>query len=123
MIINIPGTPANIVAFKAIGEITRRDFDLEVFPQVQKLVKQTGKLNYLMWIDTGLENFTAGAWWKDALLGITNFTKWHRAAIVSDSRAIQLFTDIFSVAVPGEFKGFEPGELEQAIQWVAGDSL
>lgn len=111
-----------MVGFRATGKITQEDFDKVVMPAVNDLVARTNELNYLMVIDTDLRNFTIGAWWKDALMGLKNITKWRRAAIVSGSEGIRQFTDIFSVVVPGEFKGFEPYDLESAIYWVSEKS-
>lgn len=110
-----------MVGFKATGEVTKEDFENVVMPAVKSLVAKQGELNYLLLIDTELKNFTAGAWWQDALLGIKNLTKWRRAAIVSDSSGISAFTNIFSVVVPGEFKGFKPSELDDAIHWVSAN--
>ncbi len=119
MIQKISSLPENIVGFRAVGEVTKDDFDQIVFPAVDEIVEKTGQLNYLLVIDTSLENFTAGAWIKDAILGIKNLTKWHRAAIVSDSEAIKKFTDFFSVLIPGEFKGFDHENLQHAIDWTS----
>lgn len=121
MIVKIENTPDNMVGFQAIGEITKSDFELKVMPEVKELVKRTGILNYLMVIDTELSNFTAGAWIQDALLGIKNIAKWHRAAILSDAESIKSFTNIFSIVVPGEFRGFSKDQLEAAVVWVSGE--
>jgi hypothetical protein len=115
----IDNLPTNMVGFRATGEITENDFTSLVIPQVKAHVEKTGKLNYLLVLDTSVKNFTLGAWLKDALLGIKNLTKWNRAAIVSDSSGVRKFTDIFSVFMPGEFKGFEHEELKEAIDWAA----
>ena len=119
MIEYIEGLPANMVGFKATGEITETDFSETVMPKVKELVNKTDTLNYLLVLDTSIKNFTMGAWMKDALMGLQNITKWNRAAIVTDVDAIRTFTDLFSVVVPGEFKGFEQSELQTAIDWVA----
>jgi hypothetical protein len=108
-----------MVAFRATGKVTREDFEKVVIPSVNDLVDRTRELNYLMVIDTDLKNFSIGAWWEDALMGLKHITKWRRAAIVSGSEGIKKFTDIFSAIVPGEFKGFEPHELESAIYWTS----
>src|SRR6185312_15276084 len=105
MIVKIENTPDNMVGFQAINEVTKEDFKAQVIPHVEELVKRTGKLNYLMVINTDLSNFTAGAWLQDALLGLKNIGSWNRAAILSDSEGIKTFTNIFSIVVPGEFKG------------------
>jgi hypothetical protein len=119
MIQLIDNLPANMVGFRATGEVNKNDFNAVVIPHVKAVVEKTGKLNYLLLLDTSVKNLTFGAWIKDALLGIKNLTKWNRAAIVSDSAMIRKFTDIFSVLIPGEFKGFEYNDLKQAIDWTA----
>ncbi|MBO9657659.1 MAG: STAS/SEC14 domain-containing protein [Chitinophagaceae bacterium] len=119
MIEQLKDTPTTIAAFRASGEVTREDFETVVIPVVNQVVEKTGRLDYLMVIDTPLKNFTIGAWWEDVLMGLKKITKWHRAAIVTDSNAINKFTDIFSVLVPGEFRGFKYKELDDAVRWVA----
>lgn len=119
MIQQINDVPANMVAFRADGEVTKDDFEM-VKQEVAKLVEKTDKLNYLLFLDNSPKDFTMGAWLQDALLGISNITKWNRAAIVSDSDAVIKFTDIFSKVMPGEFKGFTKLEYETAVSWVAG---
>jgi hypothetical protein len=118
MIQHLPDLPPNIVGFKATGEITENDFIDTVMPKVQALIDKTGKLNYLLVLDTSLKNFTLGSWIKDATMGIKHLTKWNRAAIVSDVDGIRTFTNFFSYLMPGEFKGFEHKDLDQAIDWV-----
>ncbi len=113
------GLPENIVGFKAKDNVTKEDFDNVVFPAVDELIKRTGELNYMMVLDTDISNFTIGAWWKDAVLGLKNLSKFHHVAIVSESKAINKFTDMFSVLVPGEYKGYTHAEMDQAISWVA----
>lgn len=119
MIKQLHNVPSNLVAFSAEGEVTESDFKEIVFPAVEKLVKKTGKLNYLMVINTSLASFKPGAWWQDMILGLKEFTKWERVAILSDSKMLNTFTNMFSVVVPGEFKGFIKNDLAQAIEWVS----
>ena len=119
MITQIENLPSNIVGFKAIGEITEKDFTETVMPKVKPLIDKIDKLNYLLVLETSVKNFTIGAWMKDAMMGIKHLTKWNKAAIVSDVEAIRNFTNFFSYLMPGEFKGFEHKELQQAIDWVS----
>jgi len=118
MITQITDVPNNMVAFRADGEVTKEDFEL-VKDQVSDLVEDTGKLNYLLFLDNSPKDFTLGAWLQDALLGISNITKWNRAAIISDSEAVIKFTDAFSKVMPGEFKGYPKAEYERAVDWVS----
>lgn len=117
MIAILNDAPENVAAFNATGEITREDFENLVIPHVKSKVEQFDELNYLLYLNTDLDNFTMGAWLHDALLGIKNITKWNRAAIVTDKEGVQNFTDIFSVLMPGEFKSFPKENLYNALYW------
>ncbi|MBC7411877.1 MAG: STAS/SEC14 domain-containing protein [Bacteroidia bacterium] len=119
MITHLQYLPSNIVGFKAVGDITEKDITETVMPKVKALIDKTDKLNYLLVLETSVKNFTIGAWMKDAMMGIKHLTKWNRAAIVSDVEAIRNFTNFFSYLMPGEFKGFEHKDLDQAIDWVS----
>lgn len=120
MIHTIEELPENVAGFRATGEVTESDFTNTVMPRVKALVDTTGTLNYLLVLDTSIKNFSAGAWFKDAIMGIRHLSKWNRAAIVTDVEGIRTFTRIFSVLMPGEFKGFEHKDLQDAIDWVSG---
>lgn len=119
MIEILTDVPANVAGFRAVGEVTKDDFKTVVLPVVDQVVIKYGELNYLMIIDSPLKDWTAGAWVQDLVLGIQELMKWNRVAIVSDSEALGTFTDIFSVLVPGEFRGFLIEELPQAVRWTA----
>ncbi len=118
MIQQITDLPENMVGFRASGEVIKDDFDI-VLQKVEEIVIKTGKLNYLLYLETSPANFTIGAWVKDGLLGVQNLTKWNRAAIVSDSEIVKKFTDVFSDIMPGEFRGFEMDDLQHAIDWTS----
>jgi len=117
MITIIPEAPENVAAFSATGEVTKEDFENLVFPVVKEKVDHFHELNYLLYLDTDIDNFTVGAWFEDALLGLKNLANWNRAAIVTDKKGIQNFTDIFSVLMPGEFKSFPKENLYNALYW------
>jgi hypothetical protein len=119
MIKRLTDLPSNMVGFRATGEVTQADFDDVVIPEVKKLVEATDVLNYMLVLDTSVKNFTFGAWFKDAVLGIQNLTKWNRAAIITDSEGIQNFTKVFSALMPGTFRAFDHKEMDKAVDWVS----
>jgi hypothetical protein len=119
MIQLIENVPANVAAFRASGQVTKEDYENVVVPEVDRHVQQDHELNFLLQLDTDVENFTMGAWMQDALLGLKNITKWRRAAIVTDSDKIIKVTDGFSFLVPGEFKGFKKEDFGAAVNWVS----
>jgi len=123
MIELIPNISNNVAGFRAIGEVTKEDYQNVVLPEIERLIKQIDHINFLLVLDTELENFTAGAWIQDALLGLKNIGKWNRVAIVTDSATIISLTNKFSYLAPGEFKGFKKEEYDPAITWVSEEAL
>ena len=111
-------SPDNVAAFRVLGEVTKKDYEDVVVPAVEKLVNKNDELNFLLELDTDLGNYTMGAWFSDVMIGLKNFGKCHRAAIVTDSDKIISFTDAFSYIAPGEYKGFKKEELAVALLWV-----
>jgi hypothetical protein len=119
MIEILPSLPKNIAAFRATGKVTKEDYQQVMVPKVNELVSSTGELNFFFLIDTELNDFTLGAWFQDALLGLKHLASWKRAAIVIDNSNARKFTDAFSILAPGEFRGFPKEQYSEALEWVA----
>jgi len=122
MIEQIMDLPPNMVGFRSVGEVTKDDFDL-VHQQVDLLVETTGKLNYLLFMDNSVSDFTIGAWIQDKLLGLQNIIEWNRVAIVSDSEAIIKFTNVMGKLIPGEFRGYLKKDYLEAVNWVSEKAI
>lgn len=120
--IQILNAPDNVVALRAIGEITENDYKTVVIPEIEKLIARIDEINFLFLIDTEIKNFTAAAWMQDAMLGLKNLGKWNRTAIVTDSENAISFTNGFSYIVPGEFRGYKKEAFNTALNWVSGNS-
>jgi hypothetical protein len=119
MISLIKHAPENVAAFRAEGHVTKEDYDNVVIPTIDALVKKQGKINFVLVLDTSISNFTIAALMKDMGIGLKHFTKWHKMAIISESGAINTFTDMFSFISPGEAKGFTHAKMEEAMEWVS----
>jgi len=70
MITQIQNLPDNIVVFKASYEVTEEDFTQDVMLKVKELIAKTDTLNYMLILDTYVKNFTARAWFNDAVMGV-----------------------------------------------------
>ena len=92
-----------------------------VLPVVDKIYKEHGHLHFLLELNTPVEEYNAGAWMKDALMGVKHFTHWKRIAIVSSQKNVQKITSAVSFLIPGKTRGFDPGELEEAKKWVSAE--
>ena len=111
--------PGNVIGFRATGKVTKTDYETVLMPAVASHSKKFNKINFLLWVDTDLSNYTFGAWVDDALVGLKHFTHWHKVAIVSHSDTAKKITNIFGHLVPGIYKGFQTSELDTAKTRVA----
>lgn len=119
MIEIINDLPENVIGFRATGKVTKEDYEKVLMPAVDAHSKKFNKLNFLLWLDTDVSNYTFGAWVDDALVGIKHLTHWHKVAIISHYDIIKKFTNVFGHLVPGEYKGFKTTDLVEAKKWVA----
>jgi hypothetical protein len=119
----INNLPEHVVGIYATGEVTSTDMETVLLPKIEELTNRKEKINYLLVLGTGVQNFTLAAWWDDLKLGLKNFTNWHRIAIVSDQKGVQWFTDIFQFMIPGKSRGFSSNQLDEAKAWVSGEEV
>jgi hypothetical protein len=119
MLQTISDLPGHVVGITASGNVTKEDYENVLVPAIDLLAKRTKELNFLLVLETPVKNFTLGAWWEDAKLGLKHFTQWNKVAIVTAEKGVEKFSDMFGKVVPGEFKGFATHELETAKAWVA----
>ena len=110
--------PATAVGVKATGKISKSDYQQTLWPALQELYKNKGRVSLMLIVDTPLKNYSAGAWMADARTGLKYFSKWRRVAIVSGSKGIRRFTNVFGKLAPGQYKGFHVEDLENARKWV-----
>lgn len=113
--------PASVVAVRAVGEVTKEDYDTKLLPAVESVAKEFKEINFLFVLETDLQNFTPAAWMRDAWMSLKNYTKWNKVAVVSDQKFVQKLSDMLRYVFPGEAKGFSFEELQQAKEWVAGN--
>ena len=117
----IKDLPDHVVGIRATGEVDKDDYNKVLIPRMEELVKRQGEIDYLLVLETDVQNFSMAAWWQDFMLGLKNFTKWKKVAIVTDQKSVVWFSDMFSHLIPGESRGFALSDLNEAIDWVSKD--
>lgn len=119
MLTIIPDLPDHIFGVRASGEVTKDDLTQVLLPGLENLSERYKEIYYLLVLETDVQNFTAGAWIQDLIAGVKHLTQWKKMAIVTDQKAVEKFTDIFSYVSPGEAKGYELSDLPVAIGWLS----
>lgn len=119
MLLLMADSPPHVVGVRAVGKVNEVEYETILLPALEKVQKQYGKLNYIMVLETSVGNFSAGALLNDIKAGFKYYTKWEKIAIVTDQKPIEKFTDLVSLLIPGEAKGFTLSDVELAKAWVA----
>lgn len=115
----IEDLPGNIVGIRAVNQVTEDDYKKVALPALEAAHKKFGKISLILVLETNVANYTIGAWINDIGAGLKYFTNWHKIAIVSDQKMVQLVTNAVSVLMPGESRGFAMEDLAAAKLWVA----
>jgi hypothetical protein len=119
MLMKLEDMPSYVAAFKAVGEVTKEDYNKTVIPEIERVDRQHGHIHFLMVMETSVKDFSLGAWLKDVATGFKHYRGWKKIAIVTDEKGAEKFTDLVSVFIPGSAKGFSLPELQEAKKWVA----
>lgn len=113
--------PSYVAAFKATGEVDRKEYQRVLIPEIERVDKEHGHIHFLMVLETPVKNFSAGAWIQDAVEALKHFRGWKKIAMVTDESGIQKIADLFSVLLPGATKGFSLAQLDEAKRWVSAE--
>lgn len=110
--------PKNILGIHAVGVMTNKDYKAALEPLLDEHIKENGKINFLLVLETVIKNFEAGAWCGDIGIGLKYFTKWGKLAIVTDQNGVREFSHLFKYILPGKYKGYPLEDLDEAIKWI-----
>lgn len=110
--------PDSGIGVRAAGKVSRQDYEDVVVPAIEHMIESSGKINFLLLLDTPLSNYSVGADFKDILIGLQYYKHWRKIAIVSDEEYVRKFVVGINYPLPGETKAFTVSELEEAKSWV-----
>ena len=115
----LPGAPDGVLAFKAVGEVTADDYRKVLDPAVHDTIAKHGGVRFVYVLGPEWTGYSAGAIWEDKRIGLAEWAKWERCAVVSDRDWIEHLTKAFAWLVPGKVKVFELDGLDDAMAWAA----
>lgn len=113
------GYPDNVIALRATGEITSRDYTELLIPLMRAKAREHDKLRVLMELSPEFENYSLGAIWDDAGLGLTYWRDFERVALVADSGWITRAAKLFAPLVPGILRIFPHAQADAAKEWIS----
>lgn len=118
MLERLNNLPPDIVALKAVGKVSKADYD-EVFQPILDEARRDGRrLRFLYQFGPSFEGFTPGALWEDAKIGVRSMRLFGACAVVSDIGWLRSFVHVAGSLVPCPVRIFSGVEFDSAVKWL-----
>ena len=118
MIERLKDLPPGIDGVRAIGMISKGDYE-RVFPAILDEASRYGHpIRFLYQLGPEFEGFTPGAAWEDAKIGIHSMRLFMGCAIVTDIGWICEWTRVVGFLMPCPTRVFANKDRDKAIAWL-----
>lgn len=118
MIERIETSRDDLLEFRISGTVTDEDYSDVLIPVLEAAIAQQDRIRLLMRFDTKFKDFTLGALFDDARMGMKHWRGFDRVAVVSDNAWLNRAIKGFSVFLPCPVQTFSLAEYENARAWL-----
>ncbi|PRQ03951.1 STAS/SEC14 domain-containing protein [Enhygromyxa salina] len=118
MLEQIPRLSPNVTAIKAIGTVTKADYQEVVEPILDQARHENRRIRLLYQFGPEFDRFTGGGVWEDVRIGLSALRLLDACAIVTDVEWIRQSVDITRFMVPFPVRVFENSQLDAAAAWL-----
>jgi len=112
------GLPDGVLGVRVHGKLDSGDYAEVLRPAIEAAVAASGGLRVVL-VFEDWDGITAGAVWQDVKLGVEDFSKWKKLALVTDVDWVRHATNLFGWTIPGQVRTFGSDELDAATAWAA----
>ena len=118
MIERIEDVPPAIDAVRAVGKITREDYDAVVLPLVDAAAREGRRLRILCEVGPDFHGLTPSAAWEDVKIGLRAWRLIEGCAVVSDIGWIREASRFASFLMPCPVRVFGQRDRDSAVGWL-----
>lgn len=118
MIEILKGFPPGIDGVRAIGIVSKEDYEKVLVPFFDEARREGRRLRFLYQLGQEFEGFTAGAAWEDAKIGLQSIRLFDGCAVVSDLGSIRELTRLVGFLMPCPVRVFSNHERDKAVDWL-----
>ena len=122
MLERLHDVPAGIDALKAVGKITKEDYEQTIEPILDEAHQHGRRLRLLLQLGPEYQGFTPGAAWEKTETGLRSLSVLRLVdgyALVSDIGWIREATRLMSFLLPFPLRLFGNHERDEAIAWLS----
>ncbi len=112
------GTQEDLLEVHMTAPITDQDYKETLMPALDAALARVEKVRMLVVLKAGLTDFTLGAFWDDARMGMGAWRGFDRVAIVTAEGAMSRTIRAFSILMPCPVSVFAPGSEDEARLWL-----
>jgi hypothetical protein len=106
------------VAIKAVGKLTRDDYEKVLLPLLSDAQRDGRRLRFLYELGAEFDGIDAAAAWEDAKLGLRYLRAFACCAVVTDREWIRESTRLASFFLPCPVRAFSIKERGNATAWL-----
>ncbi len=110
--------PKGIDGVRAIGKISKEDYEKVLVPLFAEARRDGRHIRFLYQLGPEFEGFTAGAAWEDAKIGLHSLRLFDGCAVVTDEGWIRESTRVVGFFMPCPVQVFGNQEIDKAIGWL-----
>ena len=122
MIERLKDFPADAIAVRCSGYVSKADYDQVLVPAVETALKTHQDLRLYYEIAPDFQGISPGAMWEDFWIGMRHLTRWKRIAVVTDVPWITHAVHMFGFLMPAATRVFPLAEAEEARAWIGRDT-
>jgi hypothetical protein len=111
--------PPGIIAVRAIGTLTKDEYDAVVVPMLDEAIRTGRRIRCLCQVDSAFRGLTPSAAWEDVRLGLRSLRLFEACAVVSDLGWVRQWTRAAAFFMPCPVQVFGEHEREEAIKWLS----
>jgi hypothetical protein len=108
----------NRLAMRATDLLRDEDYEQTLIPKVESLLKEHGKLRFLLDCDEEFRGWAPVALWDDAKFGLKHSNDFEKIALVGAPLLAEWGARLANHLMDAEIETFETGEFEKAWHWL-----
>ncbi|TSB22876.1 STAS/SEC14 domain-containing protein [Streptomyces sp. NBC_01525] len=119
MLERLTDVPAGVDAVKAVGTVSKNDYETVIEPLVDDARSEGRRIRILCELGPEFHSFTPGAAWEDLKVGLSSLRLFEGCAIVTDIAWIRESTRLTGFFLPCPVHVYGNQEREEALRWLA----
>lgn len=108
----------DLLEVRISAPVTDADYRDVLIPAMDEAIARADNVRLLAVLDAGVSDFTLGAMWDDARMGLKHWRGFDRIALVTGSTGLARTARVFSVFMPCPVATFGPHDVDAARRWL-----